>query len=84
MLSGDRRRLADVDEPGPEAKDTWLDLWMTPTVEVIAGCILLVLSGVYFWATTGAVWETWGNRFGTFAVVLGPYFVHRAWNRKSW
>ena len=55
----------------------WLDAWIDPTVEVIVGSILLVLSGYYFWHTTHAIWHDWGTRFGTVAVILGPWFVYR-------
>jgi hypothetical protein len=56
---------------------------MDPTMEIVVGCVLLVLSGLYFWDTAGAIWENWGNRFGTIAVILGPYFVNRAWVRRK-
>lgn len=60
----------------------WRDAWLLPGEELWVGCILLVLSGAWFWETTGAIWENWHNRIGTVAVVLGPWFVYRAWMRR--
>jgi hypothetical protein len=64
-------------------RSTWHDLWMDPTLEIVVGCVLLVLSGYYFWHGTRAIWADWGDRFGMVAVILGPYFVWRAWSRKD-
>jgi hypothetical protein len=61
----------------------WLDAWLDPLLELIIGCILLVLSGYYFWHSTTAIWEDWGTGFGTVATVVGPWFVHRAWSRRA-
>jgi hypothetical protein len=58
------------------------DLWLAPGVELVVGCVLLVLSWGWFWESTGAVWHTWHNGIGTVAVVLSAWFVYRAWKRK--
>ena len=54
---------------------------MDPGVELVVGCVLLVLSGVFFWATDGAIWDSWDRAAGTIFTVLGPWFIYRAWKR---
>jgi hypothetical protein len=58
------------------------DLWLPPSVEVVVGCVVLVLSAG-FWNSrdAGAVWDLkhWPWTVGA---ILGPWFVYRAWKRK--
>jgi hypothetical protein len=60
----------------------WRDAWLPPQLEVITGCILLVLSAG-FWnsADAGSIWSLkhWPWTVGA---ILGPWFVYRAWKRR--
>jgi hypothetical protein len=40
----------------------WRDAWLPPGEELVAGCVLLVLSSSWFWESIGAIWENWHNR----------------------
>jgi len=64
-------------------RSAWQDAWLTPTAELVVGCVFLVLSWEWFWETSGAIWQDWHRRLGTVATVLGPWFVYRAWRRKT-
>jgi hypothetical protein len=58
---------------------------LTPTEELLVGCVLLVLSWEWFWETTGAIWDIWHNWrgvVGTVVAVLGPWFIVSAWMRR--
>lgn len=59
------------------------DAWLPPTAELVVGCIILVLSAS-FWtsADAGAIWDVhhWRTNVGA---ILGPWFVYRAWRRRS-
>jgi hypothetical protein len=59
-----------------------LDVWLPPEFELALGCVVLIVSWEWFWMTGGAVWGGWHNRIGTLAVVLGPWFITRAWKRR--
>lgn len=61
----------------------WPDAWLTPEWELLVGCVLLVFSGWWWFVSRGAIWEGWQNILSTLTVVLGPWFVHRAWKRKT-
>jgi hypothetical protein len=61
----------------------WHDLWMDEVVELLVGCVLLVVSGSWWFHTYGAVWSSWYNVLLSAATVLGPYFVGRAWRRRG-
>jgi hypothetical protein len=63
-------------------KSAWPDAWMSPEVEVLAGCVLLVFSGWWWFVPHGAIWDGWKNILATITVVLGPWLVYRAWHRK--
>jgi hypothetical protein len=58
----------------------WQDAWLDPEMELVVSCDLLVLSGIYFWARVAAI-QDWQSILSTVTVVLGPWFVYRAWNR---
>jgi hypothetical protein len=64
-------------------KRTWYDLWLDEGDELAVGCILLVLSGWWWFDSRGPIWDGWRNVLATLTVVLGPLFVNRAWKRKS-
>lgn len=56
---------------------------MDEGVELFVGCVLLVVSGSWWFHSYGAIWATWHNALLTAATVLGPWFVSRAWRRRS-
>ncbi len=60
----------------------WEDASVDPGVELVVGCVLLVVSWSWFWQTGGAVWDTWHNGLGAVAAVLGPWFIRRGWTRR--
>ena len=62
---------------------SWLDAWLDETMELIVGCVLLVVSGWWWFDSRGAIWDGWRNVLATLTVVLGPWFVSRAWKRRS-
>lgn len=64
-------------------ESAWPDAWMSPEVEALAGCVLLVLSGWWWFVPHGAIWDGRKNILSTITVVLGPWLVYRAWNRKT-
>jgi hypothetical protein len=61
-----------------------LDAWLDPTVELWAGCIILVLSAGFWINAARPVWELhdwyWAKAAG--AILVGPLLVYRAWKRK--
>ena len=61
----------------------WLDEWIDETVELLAGCVLLIISGSFWFHMFGAVWSSWHNASLTAATVLGPWMVARAWHRRG-
>jgi hypothetical protein len=61
-----------------------LDAWLDPTLELWAGCLILVPSAG-FWINPGRpIWEVrdwyWATTVG--AILVGPLLVYRAWTRK--
>src|SRR5262249_34546186 len=38
-------------------ESAWPDAWMSPEVEALAGCVLLVLSGWWWFVPHGAIWD---------------------------
>jgi hypothetical protein len=65
-----RRLLARIDE------------WLDPTVELWAGCIVLVLSARFWIDPAHLLWDLAELPATTGAIVLGPLLVYRAWKRK--
>lgn len=61
----------------------WPDLWMDETVELLAGCVLLVVSGSWWFHVYGGLFASWHNALLSATAVLGPWFVVRAWKRRS-
>jgi hypothetical protein len=61
----------------------WEDACLAPELELVVGCVLLVLSGIYWWTSTGGIFKDWQDALATVTVVLGPWFVYRAWKRKQ-
>lgn len=64
-------------------RGSWFDLWLTDSEELLLGCVLLVISGWWWFESRGAVWEGWKNVASTATVVLAPWLVNRAWSRRS-
>lgn len=62
---------------------SWQDVWLGETEELFLGCILLVLSGWWWFDSRGPIWDGWHNVLATLTVVLGPWFVSRAWRRRG-
>ena len=54
---------------------------MDPPIELVVGCILLVLSRIYWWTSSGPIWQDWQTALATVKVVLGLRFVYRGWTR---
>jgi hypothetical protein len=61
-------------------KKHWQDAWLDADSELVVGCVLLVLSGIW-WDGVGPIWQDWQTMLLTLTVVLGPWFVYRAWKR---
>jgi len=61
----------------------WLDEWIDETIELLAGCVLLIISGSFWFHMFGAIWSSWHNALLTAATVLGPCLVARAWHRRG-
>ena len=59
----------------------WQDAWLTAEQELLVGCVLLVVSGWWWFSMHGAIWHGWHNVLATMATVLGPCLVYRAWKR---
>jgi hypothetical protein len=68
------------DQPTADRR-RWHDAWLSATQELIVGCVLLVVSGWWWFSMQGAIWQGWHNVLATVATVLGPRFVYRAWKR---
>jgi hypothetical protein len=83
--------MPTADDPSPEdlehhfrkrrMESGWQDAWLDAPSELVVGCVLLVLSGIYWWTGAGPIWQDWQTALSTVAVVLGPWFVYRAWKR---
>lgn len=62
---------------------SWYDEWLNEGMELFIGCILLVVSGWWWFDSRGAIWDGWRNVLASLTVVLGPLFVIRAWIRRA-
>ena len=60
-------------------KSGWQDAWLDEPIELVVGCVLLLLSGIYWWTSALTGWQ---DVLATVTVVLGPWFVYRAWTRR--
>jgi hypothetical protein len=67
----------------PVDSGSWYDVWLDETLELVVGCVLLVLSGWWWFDSRGAITDGWRNVLSTLTVVLGPWFVQRAWKRRG-
>lgn len=60
----------------------WRDVWLPPEIELITGCILLVLSAGFWMSADAGPIGSLKHWPWTVGAVLGPWFVYRAWKRK--